>query len=81
MSLADGISGIKISGVSDIGEGVSLLLVIVLKELFQCSSLMSSFSCVVGDGVGHVRGSVESCTLTGFLGLLLSLQQTATCFH
>ena len=30
----DGISGIKIGGVSDIGEGVSLLLVIGFKELF-----------------------------------------------
>ena len=30
----DGIGGIKIGGVSDIGEGVSLLLVIGFKEFF-----------------------------------------------
>ena len=76
----DGISSVKIGGVSDIGEGVSLLLVIGFEKLFQRSSSMSSFSSVIG-GVGHVRESVEFCTLTGFLGLLLSLQQTATCFR
>ena len=76
----DGISGIKIGRVSNVGEGMSLLLVISFEKLFQCSSSMSLFSSVIG-GVGYVRGSVESCTLTRFLGLLLSLQQTATCFR